>query len=424
MIFVYVIGWIFITITVIAITFGLFCWFSKRFFFHNKLEDIKINKPNLWIGLLLVLAILLIFFAFIAPVLLTNSKDYSHFGEKTAHVGDTIGGIMNPFIALSAVIVTGLAFYMQYQANKQVQDQFKLQQFESQLFKMIDNYNYTINHFMMKSRESDEIFEGKDFFFSLHQEFKSAYSDIEAFSNMFFKKYGHKDSYTNIIEENYLNIIKKITNNIDKIIQLEITYLVFFFGVSHGGRESITKLLEDKYDAKFILELTNCLSYKLQGFQKNDDGKSYWADKKFQIQLTDWTKPNESNKVKYHNGHQSKLGHYYRQNYMIIKFIDDFKDEKIDYNKRWEYSKLLRSLYSNHEQIMFYLNSVSILGRNWELDHKKDSNKKWITKYDLIRNIPKSYRVKYFINDFYANVDYEFEDESEERKKLNQNIYK
>ncbi|WP_164111995.1 MULTISPECIES: putative phage abortive infection protein [Sphingobacterium] len=385
----------------------------------------KNRESDLLIRTLVIICILTVLFSFIAPFVFTQEDKLGlfNFSDKTGFVGDTIGGIMNPFIALAAVVMTGLAFYAQYQANKQVQDQFKLQQFESHLFKMVDNYNNTINHFKMKSRESKEEFVGKDYFFSLHQEFKSAYDDIGCFMKAYLKKTGDKFRYQELVDVKYLDSIKNYTKDVDKLIHLEIAYVVVFFGVSQSGRDSIQILLKDKYNQEFINELTNCLSYKLQGFSKNDDGKSFWADKKFQLELTDCSNPNKSDEIKYHNGHQSKLGHYYRQNYMLIKFIDDFNDRNIDYDKKWEYSKLLRSLYSNHEQIMMYLNSISIFGRDWELS-QKDKNKQWITKYDLIKNIPRSYREKYCINDFYPNVDYEYEKETSERINLNQNVYR
>ena len=55
---------------------------------------------------------------------------YAEYGS----LGDAIGGITNPIIAVGAAILTFAAFYVQYQANKQVQDQFKIQQFESQFY--------------------------------------------------------------------------------------------------------------------------------------------------------------------------------------------------------------------------------------------------------------------------------------------------
>ncbi|WP_373060417.1 hypothetical protein [Zunongwangia sp. H14] len=37
---------------------------------------------------------------------------------ETGQIGDTIGGILNPFIALAGVLLTFLAFYMQIKANQ------------------------------------------------------------------------------------------------------------------------------------------------------------------------------------------------------------------------------------------------------------------------------------------------------------------
>ena len=38
--------------------------------------------------------------------------------SETGNIGDTIGGLMNPFVALAGVLVTFLAFYIQYLTNK------------------------------------------------------------------------------------------------------------------------------------------------------------------------------------------------------------------------------------------------------------------------------------------------------------------
>lgn len=58
-----------------------------------------------------------IFAVWLLPLLLTQFSlvDYS----QTEPIGDTIGGISNPFIGLLTAILTFLAFYVQYQANQQ-----------------------------------------------------------------------------------------------------------------------------------------------------------------------------------------------------------------------------------------------------------------------------------------------------------------
>jgi hypothetical protein len=99
-------------------------------------------------------------------------------------------------------------------------------------------------------------------------------------------------------------------------------------------------------------------------------------------------RPNNGAFDKYYNGHQSNLGHYYRHTFMIIKFINEQK--MLTYLEKWEYSKLLRTQLSNHEQELFFLNSISILGRDWELNHmvtetKIEENNKFITKLIMIK---------------------------------------
>lgn len=65
----------------------------------------------------------LLVFSFFAPMIFTRPSSNWNFTE-TGQIGDTLGGIMNPFIALAGVMMTFLAFYMQIRANKLQRDQF------------------------------------------------------------------------------------------------------------------------------------------------------------------------------------------------------------------------------------------------------------------------------------------------------------
>lgn len=59
--------------------------------------------------------------------------DFSTTGE----IGDTIGGIMGPFIAIAAAGLTFIAFWVQYKANIQQRHDIAVERFESNLFEMI-----------------------------------------------------------------------------------------------------------------------------------------------------------------------------------------------------------------------------------------------------------------------------------------------
>ncbi len=66
-------------------------------------------KWVLWVALSLIL------FSLFAPFLLTQ---YSFLDlTKKGEIGDTIGGTMAPFIGLAGVILTFIAFYVQYEAT-------------------------------------------------------------------------------------------------------------------------------------------------------------------------------------------------------------------------------------------------------------------------------------------------------------------
>jgi hypothetical protein len=76
-------------------------------------------------------------------------------------------------------------------------------------------------------------------------------------------------------------------------------------------------------------------------------------------------------------GHQSRLGHYYRHLYQMIRYVDQ---QTLDINK-YEYVKTIRAQLSTHEQALLLVNSLTPVGQNW---WKKDL----IDKYRLVKNIP------------------------------------
>jgi hypothetical protein len=79
-------------------------------------------------------------------------------------------------------------------------------------------------------------------------------------------------------------------------------------------------------------------------------------------------------------GHQSRLGHYFRHLFQTIKYIDKNADSK----SAIEYANLLRSQLSNHEQALLFLNSLTPLGEAWRTSGL-------LVKYQLIKNIPKDF---------------------------------
>lgn len=138
-----------------------------------------IMKPNLttfdksfWIYLCIAI-ILTIAIGFL-PYLLTSTSycivDFSDSGE----IGDTIGGIMGPFIAIVASLLTFLAFWVQFKANQQQRYDIAVERFESNLFQMLQMQESIVNGLYYTpidgaDRNYGESFQGRNVFYAIYE---------------------------------------------------------------------------------------------------------------------------------------------------------------------------------------------------------------------------------------------------------------
>ena len=377
---------------------------SKKKFVTKKEKQFLINA--FFICGFISLAILLL----IRPALPNKSSQ---------DIATTISGILGTALGFFGSILVYKALIEQVNANKLIQKQFILQQFESRLYKMLDIYNLNVNNLKLFGRKTGNLFEGKAVFSHMISNFNKLKKEVSEFNTA--KNYNNNQ----IINESYLAKINELNLNINQLLILELSYIIFFYGVGVTGRKNIKSLLREKYNQEYLKQLLNYLSNKPVEYNSSEEIKEHWMN--IMLEFEDFDTPNNASFDKFYNGHQSNLGHYYRHTFMIIKFINEQK--MLSYLEKWEYSKLLRTQLSNHEQELFFLNSISVLGREWELNHivsetRIEENKRFITKYDLIKNVSKAIREKYHIEFFYPNV--EFEDnpgETDYRKELEKNVY-
>ena len=117
-----------------------------------------------------------------------------------------------------------------------------------------------------------------------------------------------------------------------------------------------------------------------------------------------------NNSIKFHGGHQRRLGHYFRNLYQAVKYIDE--QQILTYEEKYNYVKLLRAQLSTYEQYVFFFNSISVLGEIWEIG-RKDSNRNkclnshLVTKYNFITNIPAEIANKINLREFYPLLVFE-----------------
>ena len=94
---------------------------------------------------------------------------------STGQIGDTIGGIMGPFIAIAAAGLTFIAFWVQYKANIQQRHDIAIERFESNLFEMMhlqqEITNGLIVEYFNETRNKREFSRGREVFRRIYFDF-------------------------------------------------------------------------------------------------------------------------------------------------------------------------------------------------------------------------------------------------------------
>lgn len=344
----------------------------------------KSKKTLVWVAIIFaVLTLLVCAFPFL----------FTHFSildfTETGQIGDTISGIMSPFVGIIAAILTFLAFWIQYKANEEQkkaieenrkdilaqQERYELDRFESKLSMMMNSYQETVRSLKYGDKQ------GRIVFNELIDELRLTYELTEhAFILWYNDKVKHNEDVKNFLSELMTNDAKL------KSFLIQTAYTLFFYGKPYFSIIE-TKEMPGKVDA--IKELYTKMSEVQPMICEN-------SNRSLSIRLIC------KNEVTYcYNaptpllqGRSSQLAPYFRQLYTIAKFIDGCNIPSLNYEKKYTYFKLLRCLMSDEEQALFYYNSISPLGKNWNTClYTSKENMSYDTmgllpKYRMIKNLP------------------------------------
>ena len=323
------------------------------------------------------------------PILLTKLPfcvfDFSNTGE----VGDTIGGIIGPFVAIAAAILTFLAFWIQFKANEQQRNDIAKERFESKFYELLHLHRENLLELESDGRKGRKaIVQFCNYVFIL-------YSLIDGF---FLKYYASDINVLNI----YNNIVKKYKDK--RYLFIDISYNIFFYGENVTNRlkgddlSLYNKVLEmirkvcmfKKMGEPEILKLCNEINDAPEiFFSRNeifdgmpDNGRFYYPSDLLE-------------------GRNVILGLYFRQLYHIVKMVAT-SQIMVDEKEKYEYVKILRTQLSDYEQVLLYYNSLTNIGKKWNetIQTQSSSNNEYswiesmafIPRFRLIKNIYPSYK--------------------------------
>lgn len=408
---------------------------------NSKKEILKyLSRISVFTGLCIVLAYIYIVSGIHSVPNNGEEVSFTKFGA----LGDFIAGTAGTLFSLAGV-------FLLYVTLQDQRESFERERLENNYFEMMKFHRENVNELTYsyyKDKGIKNTAEKRKVFKLIYDQFRDAFSEI----NYFFDNAKVEDIYLSTYISD-LRINKTLVErNIDLKLfaQIDITYSIVFFGLSTEDKVVIKNTFRQKYTPQFITLVINYMALKpvrestnwdtwekISNFKNEDlykrlidkqlnDGDSYpehFLQNNAYLKFSDYTYTD--NYTKYYGGHQFRLGHYYRHLFQTVKFIDE--EKHLTYNEKYKYVKILRGQLSNYEQIIFFLNSISQIGRTWELENKlnpKNSlldNNHLITKYELIKNIPHEIIAdKITVKTFYPYINYEaiINDELHKRKEL------
>lgn len=284
------------------------------------------------------------------------------------NLGSFIGGIIGPIAALFSIILLVITFVHQ-------KESFLKAQIETRVFELLKIHKQNVTDIRQQYQAKQKK--------SRVDYFEEAFFDF----NRIFKRVQSLINSTPDFAEKF---------NRDKTIQ--IAYIICFYGY-HSKENLVTQ--------NSSLQVLMAKGMEIVGHENCELLENLLLKMK-----TDF------------KGHQSYLSNYYRHYYQTVNYINDLNPKVISFCEKYAYVKTLRAQMNNFEQALFMLNSLTPLGSVWELKQPKNEiNKRLITKYNLIKNLPEGMIKDIPQKRYYPDVEYEVKSLSSGKRSLFVRMY-
>ncbi len=333
-----------------------------------------------------------------------------------------VKNIISPdFIPFLSVLILGSTLLYQIRV-------FRKQQVESKFFEMVKYYRENIqemqfrNPFFYKDGErivDEEFVTGRRVIKTIFEQYKVGFKIA---TDLSVKDEGKESYLANYYKKTCkLHYTKEWCYSVGEdewikgMIVNEIAYLTTFWGVPANTDIELSKfldnLLEEDNKTNFIDFLKQMVAVYEYNKEKQSDYSGTLKNNKKKVfeGIVEGDKPKVDNgNTKFFGGHQYHLGHFFRHLYQTVRYIDEQPWWLYSADEKYEFVKTLRAQMSNYEQALFFINSLTKLGRKWEYDNKK--GKKLITKYNLIKNLPEDFIPGIKPQHYYPEVKFEWMD--------------
>lgn len=290
------------------------------------------------------------------PFLITQFSWVDYNFNSTGQIGDTIGGVLGPFIGIVAAGLTFMAFWVQFKANEQIRKDTAIERFENKFYEMLRLHKENVNEI-----DVGGTVQGRKAFVRFFYEFKFLFSTIKGVYN----EGKEQKEIGKLVDDDFLII----------------AYNYLFYGNGENSSKFIDLEMK-KYSRKLYRQINQNLSAKQKHYENRQDNVTKIKGVVLSCLEGTSTKTEKCEFFYYpFDGQVTKLAHYYRHLYQTVKFVVITDEKVISENQKRFYLKSLRAQLSNHEQIMLYYNSITGAGKDWVKN-------KFFTDWKMIKNIP------------------------------------
>jgi uncharacterized membrane protein len=245
--------------------------------------------------------------------------------------GDLVGGFLGPVLSLIGIFFVVVTLREQRSATTAERESEAIEAFENRYYQLVSMHRGNVAEMQVGHRE--KIISGRKVFVEILYEFQQAL----------------------FIIRKAVAILDPTTPSLD---QLQIAYYVVFFGIGSNSSPQMREALKST-GCRLTSEQLDFIEYELRAKRTLEP---YW----------------------HFDGHQSRLGHYYRHLYQTISYVSA---QTLAINKS-EYTKTIRAQLSNHEQALLLVNSLTPIGWKWWTEG-------YMLDYQMVKNLPKGFVEEY-----------------------------
>lgn len=340
------------------------------------------TKLSHWIKeypILAILALLAIVATISAVITLWRFTGFSTFDSSTGVIGDTFG-IMNPFIAIAAALITFAAFWVQFKANEEMIRENRKQQAISRFYEMLAIHRENIKEL----KWMQNIYSTKNSNLRL----------LKRPEEETIEKNGRQIFLNHLIEFTLTYDILGVLAPSQKAIQrVQRAYSIYYLGTddkifNYGMRNAIYQTLTDGNIKSFSSTIKKIFKGKIKSTESqemNNIIQTLFQYRKFFISQPPFF------------GHFDDLDNYYRHLFLMVKTVANEDEKYLPPDEKTNLLKILRAQLSTREQIMLFYNWFARYGYEWEEETKNGNH--FFTKYRMIHNIMPHLMVPFSTND-------------------------